>query len=207
VPAPSVQPQWDSNLTHTTATAAGHKTDGLGASEVPASDEFNYWMNLVYVWIAYLAGLLTRTNQIAGISGQGLGDTIVGRDGGHRGSSTGVTGDIASLTVSVQQTLSTTHCNDVLYDLRLPLGTKITAIRVYTDGANAPDGIDLDENAAGVGTLIATSTTAAAGVFTLSGLSLVTASTKSYTVTTWKNAAGAGGVYHVYSVEVDCVTP
>lgn len=54
MPAPSQDITWDSNDTHTTATAAGHKDDGWDSNEVPSSDEMNYWMMGVYLWIAYL---------------------------------------------------------------------------------------------------------------------------------------------------------
>lgn len=54
--APPTIPQWDSNGTHTTALVAGHKTDGFAHDEVPASDELNTWMMLVYLWILWFSG-------------------------------------------------------------------------------------------------------------------------------------------------------
>lgn len=53
---PSTLPTWDTNETNTVVTTGGHASDGYVADEIPASDEFNYWMNLVYKWFAWLDG-------------------------------------------------------------------------------------------------------------------------------------------------------
>jgi hypothetical protein len=59
--APSVYPDWDTNLTNTTAIASGHTTDGYDTDEVPDSDEFNQWMAYVGLWIRYLGSFTPGT--------------------------------------------------------------------------------------------------------------------------------------------------
>jgi len=51
---PTVNPQWDSNLTNTSALTAGHKTDGFALNEKPTSGELNTLFNLIYTWILWL---------------------------------------------------------------------------------------------------------------------------------------------------------
>ena len=72
MPAPPVLPEWDSDETHVTATTAGHKSDGYVSDEIPASDEMNYWMNLVYVWIAWLKNLKETKTIFVPLAGTGF---------------------------------------------------------------------------------------------------------------------------------------
>jgi hypothetical protein len=57
---PSTLPEWDTNNTHVTPTTAGHKTDGWVSNEIPSSSEMGYWMNLVYLWIAWLNSIRVK---------------------------------------------------------------------------------------------------------------------------------------------------
>jgi len=53
---PTKLPTWDSNQTRSTEPSASHQSDGWlvtgSIPEKPPLDYFNYWMNLVFLWIA-----------------------------------------------------------------------------------------------------------------------------------------------------------
>lgn len=45
---------WDTNRTHVSTVTSGHRTDGYGTDEIPASDEFNDHLNFIGQWVSYL---------------------------------------------------------------------------------------------------------------------------------------------------------
>lgn len=55
---PSEQPEWASGGSAViTDPSSGKKALGWAVSEKPPAQYFNWWMNLVYQWVQYLAGL------------------------------------------------------------------------------------------------------------------------------------------------------
>jgi hypothetical protein len=76
-PKPAVEPEWDKNLTHTTATSATHKNDGYGSNEVPASDQWNYLFNLLYQWVHWLAAQVDDSTELkVPLEGRGLNSAL-----------------------------------------------------------------------------------------------------------------------------------
>lgn len=54
MPKPPYVPVWDSNKTNTSAPTAGHKSDGYANNEIPTAAEFNYQLNAIGEWCAYV---------------------------------------------------------------------------------------------------------------------------------------------------------
>ncbi len=105
--APTSLPTWDSGNVNTTVTTGGQASSGYATDEVPNSGELNYWMLLVYLWLAYLRGQLTISPSVS--SARLVADTGSdwSRVGGVSGSgrttlnSSGTTGSVAVIDLDI----------------------------------------------------------------------------------------------------------
>ena len=123
---PTALPTWDSSLVNVIAPTGLHQTNGYANSEVPTSQEMNYWMNSVFQWQAWLTTLATtvrhRTWNPILISGT---LPINGLNFGNWGAT------VPTLGVGLTSGVS----SGVFYqDLDVPEGTKLATLAWWSKG-------------------------------------------------------------------------
>lgn len=70
MPAPAQLPEWASDPGAViTEPSAGKKAQGWLSPEKPPDGQFNWWMNLVYLWIDYFAGVVGAAAEALGTAG------------------------------------------------------------------------------------------------------------------------------------------
>lgn len=57
---PSTLPEWATDETNNTEPSLAQKQAGWGYEQEASSSFFNWWMRLVYLWIVWLSGAVTR---------------------------------------------------------------------------------------------------------------------------------------------------
>jgi hypothetical protein len=122
---PTSFPVFDVALTNTAAISGGHQANGYANNEVPAANEFNTILNLIYVWLLYLytnCAVIARKRMITPYNGTGTTPVIGTGFGGYTASKvllgcggTAGTGD---------------------FDLDIPVGYQIQSISFRSRGTS-----------------------------------------------------------------------
>jgi hypothetical protein len=203
--APTQDVTWDSNATHSTPTVSSHKTDGWASNEVPPSDELNYWMMAVALWIQYLGGLRTRTDNISALDGIGW-QTSGGAPTASLATVFGPGYDADGARVEVPAPGGIDVAAWIL-TVRPPVGRKVTAIRARVkDVSTHACTLSFQKTTTAGDTNVGNQNTDATGnkqTVSITGLAEVIAADAFYTV--MFSAGTSGG--KIWGVEVDSTDP
>lgn len=223
---PGSVPTWDSNGTNSTVPSAGKQTDGwpAGPTSPVISSYLNYWMNLVYLWTAWLNGLwdgsgnLTLdSNASVTVSGTGAykhGTRTISLPLGpiHNAAteSNGLT--TAAISAYTPAFLFAAASYSAVRDICLPVGARILAVRARILDSTASATIALVSRASGASAIVTVATSAASAAnateqtIAASGLTTTIVALSRY----WVYLARGNGATDnltVYTLEVDYDQP
>ncbi len=176
---PASLPEWDTDETNITVPTA-ELVDGWAVDQEPPSGFFNWWMNLVYLWIVYFraASPFTQTISIplkAPANATPLADATVSG------------ADVWSVGIPIQ------------------VGKIITAIRVRMKDAGGTtfrmNLVAVTDGTPSVTSLVTSAASGATQTLSATGLSVTVAANVGYEVK-FDLSAGAG-LCHIYALEVD----
>jgi hypothetical protein len=188
---------WSGTATKT-EPSSGKQDEGWEPGEHPPAQYFNWWQNLVYLWIAWFEEYNTTTKTL------------------HISASQALPSDSTSVwdqtTLAATGVIAETPLGDRVFAIDLPVGSEITEIRArIKDNVTGPTLLQLtslksaDESATTIGT---TQTSSGAGTYqtlTQTGLSEVTVAGTSYQSKIITSSGAAQG--KLAWLEVDYIPP
>lgn len=211
---PTDLPNWATDNINNVEPSAGKQADGWANGEDADSSWFNWWMNLVYMWIAWLDGLFDANSSLtlpsnSFVKVQGTGSYKHGTKTITLSPNSGIQRQAAGLAYSAFNAKVSGVNLEWCIPIPLPAGKRITAIRAKVkDHATGPQRITVAliraTNGASESVVASANTTGTAG--TLQTVALAPTETivagKVYEIN-YTTASGAGQTLEFYEAEVD----